>query len=142
MKSFPTRFLTFLLAALILFTSTGFGLIEHSCAMRGKKSYSFVTKESCSGCENHHKKAPIGKASVSKSKCCDDNVVEKEKTSESIANIFGKLLKSATFFIVNSIFFIATTAFEFVFNLLSSNQNDVCSLAGRSLLNFIGLLRL
>lgn len=142
MKGLPTRFFTFLLAALILFTSTGFGLIEHSCAMRGKKTYSFVTKESCSGCENHHKKAPLGKTSVSKTKCCDDNIVEKEKTAESIANLFGKLLKSAFLFIAKSLIWIAVTAFEFVFNLISSDQNNASSLSGRSLLNFISLLRL
>ncbi len=82
------------MALLVLFTSSGFGLVEHSCRLNGKKSYSFVQKKACCA-EKKHQKA--GKTSISKSKCCESKELKpdqspQEKSTDSIAQ---KVIKAA-----------------------------------------------
>lgn len=143
MKNIKSRILLVFLANLILFNSFGFGLVEHSCSMRGKKTYSFITKESCKGCDKHHNKHS-GKTVVSKAKCCEDKQIEQENISKSIVNITGKFVKSTAEFIVNSVVWVAKTTFIAILNVLgyqpyTDNSN---SFSGKNLLIFISLFRL
>ncbi|MES2795501.1 MAG: hypothetical protein V4683_06025 [Bacteroidota bacterium] len=141
MKNFTKRIVTIFLASLVLFTSSGFGLVEHSCSMRGKKTYSFVNKDACNSCPNH--KAKNGQTTVSKDKCCDSKQVEKtENLSESIVNLAGKFVKTTTEYIVKSIAIVFTKAIGIVFNIDTTNEGEKTLLFGKSLLHFISLLRL
>lgn len=142
MKNVKSRILLVFLSCLILFNSSGFGLIEHSCSMRGKKSYSFVVKDACKGCDKH-KKNNAGQASISKTKCCDDKQADKtENISESIVNITAKFVKSITQAIAKAFVWVATILAETVIDLISHNNQESSTLFGKSLLIFISVFRL
>ncbi len=143
MKSTKSRILLVFLANLILLNSFGFGLVEHSCSMRGKKSYSFITQESCKGCDKQHNKH-TGKTVINKTKCCDDKEIEQEDISKSIVNVGAKVVKSTSEFIANSIVWVVQNAFIAIFNILGYHPtgDDSNSFSGKSLLIFICLFRL
>jgi hypothetical protein len=142
MNNYTKRFVTFFLASLILFTSSGFGLVEHSCSLRGKKTYSFVNKNSCNSCTKHQSKSNQ-KTSFSRDKCCESKQVEKtQNISESLVNITGKFVKNATDFIAKSASFVFYKAIDVVINFKNNNSDEPNSLFGKSLLHFISLLRL
>ena len=50
-KSKPYRFFTIVMAFVVLFSSTGFGLVEHSCMMRGKSVELAALKKAELGCK-------------------------------------------------------------------------------------------
>lgn len=142
MKNKTRSFFLIFLSSLILFTSTGFGLIEHSCSMRGKKTYSFVSKDMCKVC-NKKNKATKGKTTVSKSKCCDEKRIEnQENISESIVNLTGKLIKSSAQLFANAFVWVFTTAFEAFVNITQIQKDEPNSLFGKNLLIFKSTFRL
>ena len=143
MKNFKSRILLVFLANLILFNSFGFGLVEHSCSMRGKKSYSFITAESCKGCSNHAK-IPTGKASVSKTKCCDDKQIDQNNDSESLLTLAGKFIHSVSKMLAKTVIWVCLTISQAVLEITNhtANQQEPSSLFGTKLLHFISLLRL
>jgi hypothetical protein len=142
MKNTARSFFLILLSGLILFTSTGFGLIEHSCSMRGKKTYSFVSKDMCKVCYKKNKSSK-GKTTIAKSKCCDEKRVEnQENISKSIVNLTGKLLKSSAQLVANAFVWVFTTAFEAFVNITQAQKDEPNSLFGKNLLIFINTFRL
>ncbi len=143
MKSIKTRILLVLFAHLILFNSIGFGLVEHTCTMRGKKTYSFFTIETCKSCDKPINKQ-TGKATFRKIKCCDDKQIIFENLSESIVNLAGKYVKIGSDFTTKQ--FLKATSFKIdnpsAFNILPQFQTVPNYWFGIKLLHFIGLLRL
>ena len=136
MKNIKSRTLLVFLASLILFNSSGFGLVEHSCSMRGKKSYSFVNKPLCSGCGKHNS-STNGKSSLSQTKCCDDKQAQKDvNLSESVVNITGKIIKSATEIFYKAVIWVGSFLLETVLYVIKSQSNDSSSLSGKNLLIF------
>jgi hypothetical protein len=70
------RLTTCLMAVIILVTSTGFGVLEHQCILRGKTISHFKIQEKTSGCSSckvnstkHTKKTTLGRSS-----CCSHKV--------------------------------------------------------------------
>jgi hypothetical protein len=142
MKNIPTRIVTFFLAFLILFSSNGFGLVEHSCSLRGKKSYSFETKEVCKFCGSHKSSIP-GQATFLKSKCCEVKQIEpKQNIANTVVEWSGKVLKDVAHYIAKSIAFILSSLAVALLEFFSKPDTDNSSLFGRSLLQFISLFRL
>jgi hypothetical protein len=143
MKNIKSRFLLIFLANLILFNSFGFGLVEHSCSMRGKKTYSFISKETCKGCGKHCN-SKKGKTTISRSKCCDDKKLEKQQSSESIVTITSKALKSVGDIFAKSVLQVSKFLFNTILNIVGNHthNNYTNSFSGKSLLIFISVLRL
>ncbi len=142
MKNIKSRILLVFLANLILFNSFGFGLVEHSCSMRSKKTYSFIHKTSCQGCDIH--KAPLnGKQSISRTKCCDEKESQKAETiSELTVSFLSKILKVASEMVYKAVIWIATLLYQAVLSILGFNNSENSSFSGKNLLIFIGQFRL
>ena len=141
MKNIKSRILLVLLSNLILFNSFGFGLVEHSCTMRGKKTYSFIAKDTCKGCDVHKKTS--SKTTISRSKCCNSEQQKKqENISESLVNIATKFIKAATNALIQGFVWLALIASEAILNVFGANQPESSSLFGKNLLIFISLFRL
>ncbi len=58
-QSKPYRLFAIVMAFVVLLSSTGFGLVEHSCMMRGKSVELAALKNASSGCKSCVKKAEV-----------------------------------------------------------------------------------
>src|SRR5436305_11767386 len=94
MKSFILKTLSYLMVGVVFISSTGFGLIEHSCLMGGKKERMMMNEKSCcadkTGALTTHQPEKVPQK---KNACCE---VVKEYTnvdfSTSLVQVFSKLL--------------------------------------------------
>ncbi|WP_460910991.1 hypothetical protein [Spirosoma areae] len=70
--SLPIRFICCWLALLVLVSSTGFGIVEHWCQMRGHTKSLLLTRKGCATpCKTNEPPAPIsGQPIVKKIPCC------------------------------------------------------------------------
>ncbi|MEZ0539586.1 HYC_CC_PP family protein [Fibrella arboris] len=72
MKHALLRFLHLFMAVVVLLSSMGFGLVEHSCQLRGKRVYSIHdTKPGCKRCQVRSH-APDQTPTVNRTDCCKD----------------------------------------------------------------------
>lgn len=97
MKSFFLKTLSVFLTVVVLFTSTGFGLIEHSCSVRGKKTTLIHKKQSCCAIkqESSKKNSSQKELTFNKKSCCnDEEKYENIEYSSSISQLVAKFIKS------------------------------------------------
>lgn len=97
-KSKPYRLFTIVMAFVVLLSSTGFGLVEHSCMMRGK-SVATVGKAD-SGCKMCRSAAPSGVRVASslhfeKKNCCEESQKFQKLEMVSSTSSAVKVLKSS-----------------------------------------------
>ena len=123
MKALLVRFLHMFMALIVLLSSMGFGLVDHTCQMRGKRTYLIQQhSEACKVC------SPTDDASVSgpvikRSACCQEKArYEKIETGSSLthalvkfinplSNAFGPGLAAAVFSACFGLFSVHTVAF-------------------------------
>ncbi|AFK04871.1 hypothetical protein Emtol_3745 [Emticicia oligotrophica DSM 17448] len=94
MKNAIFRILNVFMAVVVLISNTGFGLIEHSCTVKGKQTALYKSETSCcnKSFKNHtSSERPV----VKKSKCCSEeekyqNVDYSYSASESVAKFVQK----------------------------------------------------
>jgi hypothetical protein len=100
MKNALLKFLTVSMACLVLLSSTGFGLVEHDCLMRGK-SMQLHAAQAPKGCQSCVKKGDVHLSSadqtvVKKADCCkDEQKYEKLDIVSSLSQLIAKVLKTA-----------------------------------------------
>lgn len=97
MKSFFLRALSVFLTVVVLMTSTGFGLIEHSCSVRGKKTKLIHKKQSCCAITQSKSKSNSGQKELTfnKKSCCnDEEKYENIEYSSSISQLVAKFIKT------------------------------------------------
>ena len=137
-KSILFRLFNLLMAVVVLATTTGFGLIEHSCMVKGK-TYSLSTpKGHCKTCN-----APLpkdGQTAVKKDKCCDDKTTyENVDYTSSLVQVTAKFVKASTDAVVGLVAWFARELVDLLApksaSLVASTSN--ISLSGRSLLAFV-----
>jgi len=84
------------MALVVLISSTGFGVVEHHCIVRGKVIHlaAFEQKD-CHGCEHHASLPPLSdKTTVQKKSCCDDQQrYEHIETASSFSQSALKIIK-------------------------------------------------
>ncbi|MFT4031244.1 MAG: hypothetical protein QM669_02390 [Siphonobacter sp.] len=124
---------------IVLMTSTGFGLVEHTCHVRNKKKITFITQEekSCSVCIS--KSGNSQHTVLKKQKCCE------EKTRYEHVSYTSSLTKLTAKFIKIVVDFAATVSFLFVQAVLSivlqtattDSSQAAVPLSGRELLSFV-----
>ncbi len=142
MKTTLRKYFTLFMALVVLTASTGFGVIEHHCMMRGKSLHlAALKKEGTKACEQDTQKVPVSdKTSFQKQDCCDDEQsYENVDVSSSIMHWVAKFLQ-----VISDAF---VGAFIAVFKALSellfphSDSSSVFSFSslhhGRSLLSFV-----
>jgi hypothetical protein len=102
MKNKFHSYITILMAVLVLVSSTGFGLIEHHCMMRGmtmkfvseKKADSCKKKVVLSCCAKSKALKESGKIFLKKTDCCkNQQKFEKVDVVSSLAQFHAKALK-------------------------------------------------
>jgi hypothetical protein len=97
MKSFFLKALSVFLTVVVLLTSTGFGLIEHSCSIRGKKTTLIHKKQSCCVIKHSKSKGNSGQKELTfnKKACCnDEEKYENIEYSSSISQLVAKFIKT------------------------------------------------
>ena len=100
MKRILFRYFNLFMAFVVLLSSTGFGLVEHSCQMRGKKKtmvVAFSDVKTQPGCAADRQPAPTARRVVKKTECCqDDQQYENVDVSSSLSQFVAKLVKAIT----------------------------------------------
>jgi hypothetical protein len=95
MKVALIRFLHLFMAVVVLLSSMGFGLVEHSCQLRGKRVYSIHdTKPGCKLCQVRAESTEQG-ASINRTDCCKDETrYSKVDTTSSLNHLLAKFIKA------------------------------------------------
>ena len=135
------------MAALVLVSSTGFGLIEHQCMMRGMTMKFVSEKKACekkvisSCCAKSKALQESGKVFFKKTECCkDQQKFEKVDVVSSLAQMHAKALKmiaDGDLWSVQSFVFLSQ---EWIYPPASSFSNTISFSSlfhGRSMLSFV-----
>lgn len=142
MKGFLRKALTLFMAFVVLTASTGFGVVEHHCLMRGKSLHlAALQKEGAQGCQQDSTKVPLSdKASFQKQNCCDDQQsYENVDVSSSVTQWVAKFLQIISDAVIGAL----TAVFKSIVALFvpgadSTFFSSFSSLFhGRSLLSFV-----
>lgn len=142
MKRALLRILSFMMACIVLITSTGFGFVEHSCLMRGKKMYLTVQKDSCKGCPSDKGHSlSLDRPILKKTDCCKEHQHFKNVNyTSSISHLIAKFIKAMTDMVVGGTVLFAEWLMGILFPLEESvvAQSEIPPLLhGRDLLAFV-----
>jgi hypothetical protein len=138
MKKTLSRIFNVFMAILVLISSTGFGLIEHSCTVRGKQTSLHKSSTVC--CVNpKHQQSNNQKASLKKAKCCSEQEkYENVEYSSSASQVVAKFAQNALDWVKTTVITFAKTIVETILeNISSSNKSSSTSPTGREILVFI-----
>ena len=99
-KNRPYRIFTIVMAFVVLLSSTGFGLVEHSCMMSGKSVELAALKKESTGCSSCVKKidARADKSShpvFKKKACCEENHTFQKLDVVTSTSQAAKILKNS-----------------------------------------------
>lgn len=114
MKKLLFKILNVFLAVVVLLSSTGFGLVEHSCTVKGKTTSLHKSKTFC--CAKHSSKAPTkqNQTQLKKGACCsEDQRYENVEYSSSLSQITAK-------FVQKTIDGLKAVVYEFVVKVLET----------------------
>ena len=143
MKRTLFRLFNLLMACVVLLSSTGFGLVEHSCQMRGKKKTMVVafSDVKASGCATDRQPMPVGQTVLKKTECCqDDQRYENVDISSSLSQLVAKFVKTVTETVAAGIMTVVAWLFDQFF-AEKSTLVSVCSsppaLSGRDILTLV-----
>lgn len=129
-----------LMAVVVLISSTGFGLIEHSCQMRGKKiTHVVLTQQACADCPPTHKTLASDKPTVKKKDCCEDEKrYENVDVTSSLSQLVAKFFKAAVQAILAGVTTLAAALFNWFFStsvsVVEHSPNAPPAAYGRTLL--------
>lgn len=73
MKIISTRILCLFMAFQVLFTSTGFAMIEHLCKVKGRKTFILSSPPKCCPEKMLKKEANAQKTHIKRTKCCEEH---------------------------------------------------------------------
>ena len=148
MKRALFKILNLLMACIVLFSSTGFGLIEHSCQMRGKKVRMVSNQQTaCKGCPaSSHKNTTDGPV-IKKTNCCqEDSRYENVDFTSSLSHLLAKFIKSVTEAIAATVISIIAWLITWIFDreatLTDSLSHSPPPAFGRALLAIVQNFRL
>jgi hypothetical protein len=138
MKKAIFRIFNVLMAAVVLLSSTGFGLVEHSCTVKGKQTSLHKSGDNCCNKTSQKDSSPQ-KTTVKKSKCCTEkekyeNIDYSSSASQSVAK-FVQIGLDWTKTLVYS--FLKTIVEEILDNISSKNNSSSPPSDGRTILIFI-----
>lgn len=132
-----------LMACILLMSSTGFGLVERSCQMRGKTVYLNLKEAEAKRCAADQKllSERSDKVLISKSPCCqDETVYEHVDVTSSLTQLVAKFLQTITHTIIAGLGSVMVWLIEVLFSAnpsVSLAINAPPLPAGRTLLALI-----
>jgi hypothetical protein len=138
MKALIQKIFCYLLAGLVFVSSTGFGLVEHSCLMSGKERVLKSDSQSCCSARKATKvfAAQSAKASLEKEPCCtEETKYTNVDVSTSLVQAMSNLLASLCVAVVSVFSFLFNTLIEVFTASVASFHSP--PLSGRALLIFI-----
>lgn len=143
MKHTFRKYFTIFMALVLLTASTGFGVIEHHCLMRGKSLHlAAINQHPSDSCQHSSRKAPISaQAAIQKQDCCDEvGSYENVEVSSSIIQWIAKFLQIVTDAVIGALVAVFQALAELLFpssasSALSSSFSSIFH--GRSLLVFV-----
>lgn len=113
-----------LMACVVLLSSTGFGLVEHSCQMRGKKKtivVAFSDVKPQAGCSSDGQPMPLEQTVVKKTDCCqDESSYENVEAQSSLSQLVAKFVKTVTETVLAGVMAVMAYLVEWVFDRESS----------------------
>lgn len=143
MKRTLFQLFNLMMACVVLLSSTGFGLVEHSCQMRGKKktvvvAFSDVTSQK--GCAVDNQPMPGKQTVVKKTECCqDDQYYDNVDISSSISQLVAKFVKTVT----ETIFAGLTVALAWLIETILDRESSIAAtssppaLSGRDIVTLV-----
>lgn len=143
MKRLLFQLFNILMACVVLLSSTGFGLVEHSCQMRGKKktivvAFSDVKQQ---GCATDKQPMPSQQTVVKKTECCQDNQrYENINVSSSLSQLVAKFVKTITETAIAGFAAVFSWLFELIFAEKTASVSAFPSppaLSGRDILTLV-----
>ena len=139
MKKALFRLFNIFMAIVVLTSSTGFGLIEHSCTVKGKQTSLHKGGDACCGKTqqqtNNHQKATI-----KKSKCCnEEEKYENVDYSSSVSQTVAKFTQKSVDWLKETVYdFAKTIVLTILKNIHPHSDSSSESLPkGRDILVFI-----
>ena len=138
MKKILFRAFNVMMAVVVLLSSTGFGLVEHSCTVRGKQTSLHKSSSVCCG-KTQNQSTNHQKATIKKSKCCsEDEKYENVAYSSSASQLVAKFTQNALDWAKTTFTSFAKTIVESILdNISSTNKSTSSSPSGREILVFI-----
>ncbi len=119
MKRTLFQFLNLMMACVVLLSSTGFGLLEHSCHMRGKKKtmvIAFTEHKKQPGCALDNQTPVDNQTIVKRTDCCgNEQHYENIDVSSSLSQFVAKLVKIITESVLTGIVAVFTWLIDWVF---------------------------
>ena len=140
MKRTLFQLFNLLMACVVLLSSTGFGLVEHSCQMRGNKKTMVVafSEVKSQGCVSDKQSMPPGQIVIKKTECCQDQQhFENVDISSSLSQFVAKIVKTITETIIAGVVSVMTWLIDLVFAENASSVSAFSappSLSGRDIL--------
>lgn len=125
MKHALFQLFNLIMTCVVLLTSTGFGLVEHSCQMRGKKKtmlVAFSDVKQQMGCAADGQPMPPKQTVVSKIDCCqNEGSHQNVDTQSSLSQLVAKFVKTVTETVLTGV--VTTIAYlaEWIFDRESSS---------------------
>lgn len=141
MKTALLRFLHLFMAVVVLLSSMGFGLVEHSCQLRGKRVYSVYDAQP--GCRLCKAKATAAKTpAIKRTDCCKDEArYSKVDTASSLSQLLAKFIKTLAAGANTGVAAVFVAIFAGLFSLSASESaghyESPPPLSGRALLAFV-----
>ena len=146
MKLALIRFLHLFMAVVVLLSSMGFGLVEHSCQLRGKRVYSIHedthTQPGCQHCQVRTQSTDQMATAVDRTDCCQDKTrYDKVETTSSLSHQLVKFIKAVSdrFGAGQAAVWVYLLTWSFVdqTNVPVADYASPPPLAGRHLLTFV-----
>lgn len=133
-----------LMACVVLLSSTGFGLVEHSCQMRGKRKtvvVAFSDVKPQPGCSSDEQLIPSKQPVINKTDCCqDESSYENVETQSSLSQLIAKFVKTVTETVLAGVVAVIAYLVEWVFDRESSSISALespPSPSGRDILTLV-----
>ena len=143
MKRTLFQLFNLLMVCVVLLSSTGFGLVEHTCQMRGHKKTMVVafSDEKSQSCTTKDQPMPTQQTVFKKTECCqDDQHFENVDISSSLSQFVAKLVKSITETVIAGVVAVMAWLFELIFAAKSTQVSAFSSppsLSGRDILTLL-----
>jgi hypothetical protein len=143
MKRELFRIFNVLMAVVVLLSSTGFGLVEHSCKMRGKVVSRIGSEQkTCAGCPSVKSDPVVTQTIIKKADCCEDEQrYENVDVSSSLSQLVAKFFKVVAEGVVAGVAMLVTALINWMFAVNESvavhAANAPPSAYGRALLVFV-----
>src|ERR1700712_4965441 len=123
MKTAMFRLFNVLMAVVVLASSTGFGFIEHSCMMHGRKTYSFTKQENCLADKKNNSSQQLpNQTTLKKAKCCkDEDKYENVSYPSSISQLVAKFVQPAIDYVVTTFVTLCKILLGFIYHSTSAS---------------------